>query len=82
MWAAFGSQLVWWAIPAVIIVAIAIINWKSTHALDPYRSDSRPISAAHDPGCGAPVEMAFHLSGARDRDGQLYSVPGGHAGPF
>jgi cytochrome o ubiquinol oxidase subunit 2 len=28
-------QLAWWAIPAVIIVAIAIINWKSTHALDP-----------------------------------------------
>jgi len=28
-------QLVWWAIPAVIIVVIAIINWKSTHALAP-----------------------------------------------
>src|SRR5271155_46843 len=31
----FFKQLAWWAIPAVVIVAIAIINWKSTHALDP-----------------------------------------------
>jgi cytochrome o ubiquinol oxidase subunit 2 len=28
-------QLLWWAVPAVIIIAIAIIDWKSTHALDP-----------------------------------------------
>ncbi|HUC31287.1 MAG TPA: COX aromatic rich motif-containing protein [Candidatus Paceibacterota bacterium] len=32
-------QLVWWVIPAVIIVAIGIIDWQSTHALDP----SKPI---------------------------------------
>jgi cytochrome o ubiquinol oxidase subunit II len=31
-------QLLWWAIPAVVIVAIAIINWKSTHALDPTKA--------------------------------------------
>jgi len=31
-------QLVWWAIPAVVIVVIAVINWQSTHALDPYKA--------------------------------------------
>ena len=32
----FG-QLIWWTIPAVLILTISIINWKSTHALDPYK---------------------------------------------
>jgi cytochrome o ubiquinol oxidase subunit 2 len=30
-------QLVWWAIPAVIITALAFVDWQSTHALDPYK---------------------------------------------
>jgi len=41
------AQLRWWAIPAVIIVTIGIINWKTTHALDPYRpitSDTPPLT--------------------------------------
>lgn len=29
-------QLVWWALPSVIILLMAVINWKSTHALDPH----------------------------------------------
>lgn len=33
------KQLLWWAIPAALIAVIAVINWKSTHALDP----SNPI---------------------------------------
>jgi cytochrome o ubiquinol oxidase subunit 2 len=32
-----AKQLLWWVIPAVIIAVIAVINWKSTHALDPYK---------------------------------------------
>jgi cytochrome o ubiquinol oxidase subunit II len=28
-------QLIWWAIPAVIIIALATLDWKSTRALDP-----------------------------------------------
>lgn len=36
------KQLLWWVIPAIIIVAIAIINWQSTHALDPYKSIPSP----------------------------------------
>jgi cytochrome o ubiquinol oxidase subunit 2 len=31
------KQLAWWAIPAVIIATLAVINWQSTHALDPYK---------------------------------------------
>lgn len=37
----------WWAIPATIIFILAIMNWKSTHALDPYKplvSDAKPIT--------------------------------------
>ena len=39
------KQLAWWAIPAVIIVAIAILNWKSTHALDP----AKPLNSTVAP---------------------------------
>ena len=36
-----------WAIPITIIFMIAVMNWKSTHALDPYKpiiSDVKPIT--------------------------------------
>ena len=42
----FFGQIVWWAIPAVIVIVLGIINWKSTHALDPYKpiiSDTKPM---------------------------------------
>ena len=29
-------QILWWVIPAVIIVALAFVDWASTHALDPF----------------------------------------------
>jgi cytochrome o ubiquinol oxidase subunit 2 len=29
------KQLLWWIIPAVIIITLAMLDWKSTHALDP-----------------------------------------------
>lgn len=34
-----------WVIPAVLILTLSIINWKSTHALDPYK----PLAAAAKP---------------------------------
>ncbi len=40
-------KLLWWAIPAAIIFVLSIINWKSTHVLDPYKpiaSDKKPIT--------------------------------------
>jgi cytochrome o ubiquinol oxidase subunit 2 len=39
------KQLLWWIIPAIIIVAIATLDWKSTHALDP----SKPIISNNPP---------------------------------
>ena len=39
------KQLAWWAIPAALIAVIAVINWKSTHALDPYK----PITSSNPP---------------------------------
>lgn len=31
------KQLLWWVIPASLIVVLATINWKTTHALDPFK---------------------------------------------
>jgi cytochrome o ubiquinol oxidase subunit 2 len=28
--------LVWWTVPAVLVLVLAVINWKNTHALDPF----------------------------------------------
>jgi cytochrome o ubiquinol oxidase subunit 2 len=38
-------QLVWWAIPAIVISTLAVINWNTTHALDPYK----PLESATKP---------------------------------
>jgi len=27
-----------WAIPIVIVIILGVITWKSTHALDPYKT--------------------------------------------
>ncbi|MEJ0021842.1 MAG: ubiquinol oxidase subunit II [Candidatus Doudnabacteria bacterium] len=40
-------QLLLWAIPTVIILILAVINWKSTHQLDPFKpliSNVKPIT--------------------------------------
>ena len=40
-------EVVWWLIPFAIVVVLAIITWKSTHDLDPFRplvSDIKPIT--------------------------------------
>jgi cytochrome o ubiquinol oxidase subunit 2 len=41
------TGLILWLIPSIIIAVIAVINWKSTHALDPYKplaSNAKPIT--------------------------------------
>jgi cytochrome o ubiquinol oxidase subunit 2 len=41
-----GLEILWWGIPCVIILALAIITHISTHALDPYKelqSDKPPV---------------------------------------
>lgn len=40
-------ELIWWAIPLLIIIILATITWKSTHKLDPFRpleNSKEPIS--------------------------------------
>lgn len=41
------SEFLWWIIPGIIVFILAIITWKSTHELDPYRtieSDKKPVT--------------------------------------
>lgn len=47
-------ELIIWGAPLLIIIALGLITWISTHALDPYRpldriDENRPISAAAQP---------------------------------
>jgi len=35
-------EFIWWAIPCIIIVILAIITWVSSHELDPYRPLDNP----------------------------------------
>lgn len=40
-------EALWWGIPCIIIVILAVITWRSTHALDPYRqleSSKKPVT--------------------------------------
>jgi len=40
------AEILWWGIPCVIIVALAIVTWKTSHDLDPYRpiaSEEKPL---------------------------------------
>jgi cytochrome o ubiquinol oxidase subunit 2 len=40
-------EIIWWTIPTVIIIILAVITWRSTHYLDPYQplvSDVKPIT--------------------------------------
>src|SRR3989344_2220829 len=32
-----GVQLLWWGLPSLVIAAISVIIFKSTHELDPYK---------------------------------------------
>jgi cytochrome o ubiquinol oxidase subunit 2 len=37
------EEFVWWAIPCIIILILAIITWKSSHELDPFK----PLPGKH-----------------------------------
>ncbi len=38
-------ESIWWLIPTAIILVLAVITWKSSHTLDPYR----PIASTNPP---------------------------------
>lgn len=31
------EEFIWWVVPCTIIIALAVVTWVSTHALDPYK---------------------------------------------
>jgi cytochrome o ubiquinol oxidase subunit 2 len=33
-----GLEVIWWGVPCIIIIILAVVTWQSSHALDPYRS--------------------------------------------
>lgn len=40
-------EIIWWAIPIMIIIVLAVITWRSSHDLDPYRpleSSTNPVT--------------------------------------
>lgn len=37
------EEAVWWFVPLVIIAVLAVITWRSTHALDPYKRLSSSV---------------------------------------
>lgn len=42
-----STQLVWWGFPIAMVLVLSVLNWNSTHQLDPYKSidtDVKPIT--------------------------------------
>lgn len=42
-----GLEAVWWGIPVVLIFILAIVTWRTTHELDPYKplnSNATPVT--------------------------------------
>lgn len=41
------AESLWWGVPCLIIIALAVITWRTTHELDPFkplRSDKKPVT--------------------------------------
>lgn len=41
------AEAIWWGIPIIIIIVLAIVTWKTSHSLDPYKpldSDKKPLT--------------------------------------
>lgn len=41
------AETIWWGIPIALITILAVITWKTTHSLDPFKpiqSDKKPIT--------------------------------------
>ncbi len=47
------KQLLWWLIPAVVIAVISVMDWRTTHALDPFR----PLAAPGGSGAISTLEV-------------------------
>ena len=43
----FMAHAMWWIIPSLLVLLMAIVSWRATHTLDPYRpiaSDTKPLT--------------------------------------
>lgn len=41
------AEAIWWGIPIIIILILAVVTWKTSHSLDPYKpldSDKKPLT--------------------------------------
>ncbi len=41
------AETIWWIVPSIIILILAVITWRSSHTLDPYRpivSKNKPLT--------------------------------------
>src|SRR3546814_3893393 len=50
-------ELLVWAWPLLIIIAVGAISWIGTHQLDPYRPLTHYATAKHMPPCAQPIEV-------------------------
>ncbi|WP_343612306.1 hypothetical protein [Novosphingobium sp.] len=85
-------ELLIWAAPLLIIIALGAMTWISTHQLDPFRpldrlkEGQRPIAAgdqaAGGRGGGAGLEVAVHLPRAGRGHRQRSGRAGGSPDPF
>ena len=49
-------EIAWWAIPAAVILVLAVVTWKGTHALDPHKpieAIAKPITIGDDVWIGS-----------------------------
>ncbi len=35
-------EIIWWGIPTILVAVLAVVTWKSTHELDPYKPLEHP----------------------------------------
>jgi len=41
------AEAIWWGVPCLIIIVLAVLTWKSSHELDPFKpidSDKKPVT--------------------------------------
>ena len=76
------AELILWIIPSIVIAVMAVITWKATHELDPYKPLESEIEPLNDTGGGPRLEMAIYLSRTRSCLGEFFPISSKYADPF
>ncbi len=61
------AEYIWWGIPLVLTLIIAVLTWVKTHELDPYKPIESNKKANDDSSRCPTMEMAFYLSRRKNR---------------